>query len=630
MKENQQPERESIIGRLLEFVKEHPPFSLIEPAEQKQLCDQASIAYFPGGTSIFQEGDALHTSLYMIRKGQVNIISKTGELIDRCGEGEIFGSRAFMSTETYQASAVADSEALCILFPVEVWRGLFLQNPRLIEYFFGDFSSGLALRKRKLSQINLQLKNLTQKEDSVLPGTQTAKINTQVLSCHSEMPIKEAAKMMSEKRYGSILIQNEKNHPIGIITNSDLRNQIATGNHGIEEPVHAIMNHPVFTATANHDLDFYLLEMLSKGVQHIVITEDGTDRTEIKGVLSHHDILVQQGSSTSTLIKELRRSHDIPDVARRFDAHLKELAKKEMPVADMARKAAYFNKELIKVILNDILKAYPECKAEDFCLIALGSAAREEQVIRTDFDSGIIYSNTSTTTAATYREIADKLFEQLLFCGYHSDKAGIQANNPEWILSLEDWTKKIRSWIIEPTEDALLHSTIFFDMMPYFGEESLAVSLQETIYSTYKGNRYFINFLLQNALQNPPPLGFFKNFLLEKSGEHAHNFDIKARAMMPLADAARLLALEHNTLYPSNTIQRYERLIKARSNDAEVLDDAATAYDIFLNLRVQSGFRNKDDGRYLNPEQLNSLEKQVLKSAFAPVSAIQHLLKNKG
>ena len=38
---------------------------------------------------------------------------------------------------------------------------------------------------------------------------------------------------------------------------------------------------------------------------------------------------------------------------------------------------------------------------------------------------------------------------------------------------------------------------------------------------------------------------FFRNLVLEKNGEHKDSFDIKLRAMMPLADAARVLILQH-------------------------------------------------------------------------------------
>ncbi|WP_306465112.1 putative nucleotidyltransferase substrate binding domain-containing protein, partial [Gelidibacter salicanalis] len=65
---------------------------------------------------------------------------------------------------------------------------------------------------------------------------------------------------------------------------------------------------------------------------------------------------------------------------------------------------------------------------------------------------------------------------------------------------------------------------------------------------------------------NPPPLGFFKDFVVEKSGEHKNEFDIKSRAMMPLADLARLLVLSHGVIGVNNTFKRFDRLVALEPN----------------------------------------------------------------
>jgi CBS domain-containing protein len=122
-------------------------------------------------------------------------------------------------------------------------------------------------------------------------------------------------------------------------------------------------------------------------------------------------------------------------------------------------------------------------------------------------------------------------------------------------------------------------------------------------------------------------LGFFKHFILEKSGEHKDEFDLKLRAMMPIADVARLLALKSQTVYPSNTIERLERVAETVSIGKEVVEDAAAAYEIFLRARARSGFSQKTSGRYLNLNELTNFEKQVLKNAFDPLREIQHLIK---
>ena len=115
--------------------------------------------------------------------------------------------------------------------------------------------------------------------------------------------------------------------------------------------------------------------------------------------------------------------------------------------------------------------------------------------------------------------------------------------------------------------------TIFFDFSSVYGSHHLAVELNAFISSSIQKHPVFLNLLGKNALQNPAPLGFFRQFLVEQSGEHKNQFDIKSRAMMPLADAARLLSLELGQS-ERNTIERFQALFKIENQNSEISANA--------------------------------------------------------
>lgn len=632
MNEEQHIERESIVGRVVEFLKLHSPFTQMPIEDVVHMADKSSIIYVDDKKEVFKAGDTLHDTIYVIRKGVVRIVSQADELVDACTEGEIFGARAFMSSETYQATAQADPEALLIKLPVEELRGLVAKDAKLMEYFFGDFSSGVALRKRKLSEINEHYRSIKPKQD-VRFNFENAHITElrSPITCEATLSIKEAAQIMQSEGVGSIIIVSKEKHPEGIVTDTDLRNKVVTGKHSIEEPIASIMTQPVKTVAFGKSTEEYLMEMIVLGAHHLCITQNGTAQEELLGVITDHDLLLSRGNNAAILIKELRRSKTDEQrlkLVERFDAHVKNLVMHEHPVLDIVRIAQGFNKELLKCTINDAIKSLGlELSSEDFCWLALGSTARGEQIIRTDFDSGIVYKGNEGADKGSLKTLADKVFEKLIQYGYHSDQAGIQANNEEWIQSIDEWKEKFLHWINVPEEKALLNATIFFDLMPFYGNEDLALELQQFIYKSYKGNKRFTAFLAGNALQNPPPLGFFKNLLLEKGGEHKNAFDIKARAMMPLADGARLQSLEFNTMFPSNTIERYKRLMALDDPNKGRYEDCAVAYEIFMSMRAMEGLKYDSDGRFIDPTHLSHLEKQVLKNAFEPIGSIQHLIK---
>lgn len=630
MNKKEQTERESIAGRVIEFLKLHSPFKSMSTTNLEAIADQSSIIYKDLGQTIFSNGDQLHDCVYIIRKGEVRIISAQNELVDICTEGQIFGARAFMASEVYQASAIADPEALLLKIPIKVMRDIIAHDPTVMEFFFGDFSSGVALRKRKLREINDHAISRSDKGGFKFLDTNYRLDDLKdPVTCSPETAINEAAQLMREHHVGSIIIVSESLFPLGIVTDTDLRNKVVTGEVSIQSPINTIMSHPVKTVTAGLSTEEYLLKMIDLGVHHLCVTQSGLADDVLKGVISDHDLLVSRGNNAAVLIKELHtetRVEKKKKLIAQFDAHIKNLVLHNHPIHSIGQIVQSFNRILLQGILQEELKECPGIKSSDFCWLALGSVARGEQIIRTDFDSGIVLTTENENHREVIKQMADRVFEKLKELGFHDDKAGIQANNEEWIMSLAQWKQKFKSWISEPTERALLNATIFFDLMPFYGATSLAEELQKHIYSTYHGNKRFTAFLAQNALQNPPPLGFFKNLVLEKSGEHKNAFDIKARAMMPLADAARLQALEHNCMFPANTISRYQRLLKVDALHAPKYEDCAVAYEIFMRARATEGLQHSHDGRYIDPAHLTHLEKQVLKKAFDPISSIQHLI----
>ena len=86
------------------------------------------------------------------------------------------------------------------------------------------------------------------------------------------------------------------------------------------------------------------------------------------------------------------------------------------------------------------------------------------------------------------------------------------------------------------------------------------VNVSERLYlfSMLDGWVGFFRHLTENALHFKPPLGFFRNFVVESKGKHRDAFDIKS-AMVPIVDFARIYALKHK-LKETNTLERLNRL----------------------------------------------------------------------
>jgi CBS domain-containing protein len=137
--------------------------------------------------------------------------------------------------------------------------------------------------------------------------------------------------------------------------------------------------------------------------------------------------------------------------------------------------------------------------------------------------------------------------------------------------------------------------------------------------------------LAKDCLAGRPPLSFFRNFIVEKDGEHKNRLDIKTRGLVPIVDFARIMALRHG-VRETNTLTRLQILSQADLIPKELYTEACEAYEFQMQLRLVHQLRMMEEGQvpdnHIDPADLSDLEKQTLKEAFAIIGRIQGYVKN--
>jgi len=98
---------------------------------------------------------------------------------------------------------------------------------------------------------------------------------------------------------------------------------------------------------------------------------------------------------------------------------------------------------------------------------------------------------------------------------------------------------------------------------------------------------------------------------------------------MPLADAARVLCYDEGLARVTSTIARYEALADRDDKRRKVYQDAAEGYGLLVALRTREGLRKQDSGRFIDPQQLNKIERQSLKAVFETIDEVQSILKHR-
>ena len=145
-----------------------------------------------------------------------------------------------------------------------------------------------------------------------------------------------------------------------------------------------------------------------------------------------------------------------------------------------------------------------------------------------------------------------------------------------------------------------------------------------------KTNKGFLSALARNANQRTPPLGFFRQFVLDGEGKQSRTFNLKSRGIAPIADLVRVhaLALGSNKL---NTFERLEDIEEAGVMPDGRARDLILALEMIGMVRIKNQKTQVEAGEEPNnkvdPETLSEFEKRHLRDAFNIVSRQQEFLK---
>jgi CBS domain-containing protein len=259
--------------------------------------------------------------------------------------------------------------------------------------------------------------------------------------------------------------------------------------------------------------------------------------------------------------------------------------------------------------------------------MAGGSQARHEQSSHSDQDNALLLSDDFKPEHDEYfASVAQFVSDGLNECGFVYCPGDAMATNPEWRQPLKVWKQYFTRWIESPTPMSMMLSSIFFDLRPVTGSDQLFMPLQKMILQKSQVNRIFLAYMMANAMKHRPPLGFFRQFVLERGGEHDETLDLKHRGIVPITDIARMLALSMGK-EPVNTVERLRACAGTQALSQDMAENLEDALEFIATLRIQHQAKQIKKGlppdNYVPPDNLSELEREHLKHAFKVIQTMQ-------
>lgn len=627
----------TIATRIADFLKQFPPFNNLSVEELTIVAMNIRVINLEKNKTLFQINDTLHDSFYMVASGVINlsVISDSEEtLLNKCVAGDVFGLRPFFAKNNYMMTAKAREECIVYAIPIATFRPFVAQNAEVLNFLLESFANNTSNPADKENRGKLLSDNVAfTSKPTEITYFQSLTYNKTPLKVTVNHIIKDVAQLMTDNLVDNAII-SEHNFPIGIVTDTDMRTKIATGRFEITSAINKIMTSPVITVAENVSLAEAQLLLLKNNVSHLCVTVDGSDKSEIKGIITEHDLIVSQASNPGVFIKEVKRSQNASDLSR-VRSKLSDLVQtslaKNIPLTHITNIASEINLAIIKrsVELAILDLGSPPAR---FAWLSIGSQGRKEQLLLTDQDSILVFEDVA---ADKYRDVknyfmklAKKAVSTLEIVGYEPCQNGHISSNMLWCKSLTEWVKQYSNWMNTPGEKNNEISSVFFDYEIAFGEQKIEDAITDIIFVNTKRNKLFFDYLGNDALRKPPPLSFFKKFNIEETGVNKGKFDIKNRAILPLVDGARLFVLSHTIRGINNTHLRFKQLAIIDPKHSEIYLNCADAFQTLIKLQTSEGLKYDNSGQFINIEDLSKVDKENLKNAIAPIKELEELIKD--
>lgn len=595
-----------------------------------------TLEFFPKDTVILSAGHPASESLYVVHKGGVKLAlrSQVGKqlVLDMRSEGEIFGLLSLMSKDLARLDVTAVEDTLCYCIPAEQVQKLISSNAEVANYLLR--TSVTRYIDRSLQELRTQTALMGDTERLLYSLSVSDVPESPVLLCKQGTTIREAAQALAGSKATCIFVVDEKGAAIGIVTDRDFATKVAADALPLEKAVTAIMSSPVVSVEASERLFLALLAMVSRNIHHVLVTRQGVPSS----VLTAHDLMVLQGKSPLNVVRFVESQTTVQELASaqgRISGLLPLLLREGAKASHITRVVAEVNDRLVVKILQFAEQRLGPPPVP-YCWVVLGSEGRREQTFKTDQDNALLYANDSGESGQReyFTQLASFVQDALATCGYPPCPGNYMASNPRWRQPIEMWLTYFQTWIkdagLHETEDALL----FFDMRPVGGDSSLFHTLRTKVFECLKDASMFKSVLAFISTTHKPPLGFFRNFVVERSGEHKNQLDLKLFGTGPIANAARLLALDSG-IEETNTLDRVAALSSGPQpeNDPTLFKDLEEAFEFLTLLRLECQLQQVRDGQplsnYAAPDDLTQLQRSLLKEAFRVATRAQGLIEGK-
>jgi CBS domain-containing protein len=616
-----------LIDATVRALREHAPFDGMDEESLRFLASHLRVAYYAKNAEIVGPASGVAETMFIVKKGRIRghgtaqALAADVDVVHGAGECFPLGSLIGKRPTVYHYRAEVDS--FCYALAAREFREV-LDRSLHFHAFCTDYLAALVDQSRRALR-NQASDALIEQGSMLVPLRLAAK--REPVACTLQTPVHEVLRTMRANHVGSIVVIDYERIPVGIFTTMDVLERVALAQFDIARPIEEIMTRDPVTLDAEAPLSEAALAMVRHGIRHVIAVRDA----RLAGVISERDLFALQRISLRRIAERVRLAQGMAQLVEAA-ADVRQLSQnllaQGVAAEQLTQMVSALNDSLVERTIE--LIAMRHVLPGGWCWLALGSEGRVEQTLATDQDNALIFvpDGDPETARSAYLAFADEINRTLADEGFPLCKGDNMARNPRWCLTPAEWQGVFGDWIRNPSPQALLNASIFFDFRPLAGEARLAGELREWMLARTAASAAFRRAMTENALQVRPPLGLLRDFTVDHSDAFPGTLDLKIYGARPFVDAARVIALAHQ-IGETSTAARLRAAAAAGKLPA---DEAAAAVEAFhfiqiLRLRQQHQGAGPGGENRIAPKSLHAIERRILKEAFRQAASLQARLK---
>ncbi|MGB0661852.1 MAG: DUF294 nucleotidyltransferase-like domain-containing protein [Mangrovicoccus sp.] len=590
---------------IFDFLTSVHPYDSLSPDELRDVAGRIEQFTFHRGDEIYAVGQTL-PGLYLIHNGSVEVRDHLGGQVSVLGARNSFGERGLTRDGIAVTAAYAVEETNLLVLPVSAFREMMATHDSFKRFF-----------TRK-----------PQTEEGRPPNLATIPVASLLtgppISCPSDTPIIDAARLMRERNISSLAIV-DMGLLAGIVTTSDLSNRALAEGIDTSLPVAKIMSHDPVTLRPDALGTDVLHIMHERHIGHLPIVEDDV----LLGMVTQTDLTRMQAVTSAQFVSDISRARSVPALAK-VTAQIPQLLVQLVGGGNRHEVVTRLITDIADACTRRLLKL-AEAKLGPppvpYLWLACGSQGRREQTGVSDQDNCIILDDRATADDDAYfLELANYVCDGLNDCGYVYCPGEMMATNSRWRQPIRVWRQYFEGWIAKPSPEAQMLASVMFDLRAIGGHEELFEDLHLETLAMASKNSIFVSHMVSNSLKHTPPLGMIRSFATIKSGEHKNQLDLKHNGVVPIVDLGRVYALQGQLI----GVNTRARLVEAEAKGVVShtgASDLLDAYDVIAQTRLEHQAdlvkRGHKPDNFLSPTDLSDFERSHLRDAFVVVKTMQ-------